>query len=53
MNHAKFTLIEESTVISNVSEDNLRPWLKRPEDFWIIKLETYAPKGLNQELENV
>ena len=23
------------------------------EDFWIIKLETLAPKGLNQELNNV
>ena len=52
MNHAKFTLIEELTEISNVSEDNLRPRLKRREDFWIIKLETHAPKGLNQELNN-
>ena len=27
--------------------------LKRREDVWIQKLETLAPKGLNQELDNV
>ena len=46
MKHAKFTLIEQLTEISNVSKE-LR--LKQREDFWIIKLETLAPKGLNQE----
>ena len=53
MKHAKFTLIEQLTEISNVSKDTLRLRLKRREDFWIIKLETPAPKGLNQELNNV
>ena len=53
MKHAKFTLIEQLTEISNVSKDTLRLRLKRREDFWIIKLETLAPKGLNQELNNV
>ena len=53
MKHAKFTLIEQLTEISNVSKGTLRLWLKRREDFWIIKLETLAPKGLNQELNNV
>ena len=53
MKHAKFTLIEQLTEISNVSKDTLRLRLKRREDFWIIKLETNAPKGLNQELNNV
>ena len=38
--------------ISNVSKDILRLRLKQGEDFWIIKLETLAPKGLNQELNN-
>ena len=53
MKHAKFTLIEQLTEISNVSKDTLRLRLKRREDIWIIKLETLAPKGLNQELNNV
>ena len=51
--HAKFTLIEQLTEISNVSKDILRLRLKRQEDFWIIELETLAPKGLNQELNNI
>ena len=53
MKHAKFTPIEQLAEISNVSKDTLRLRLKRREDFWIIKLETLAPKGLNQELNNV
>ena len=53
MKHAKFTLIGQLTKISNVSKDTLRLRLKLREDFWIIKLETIAPKGLNQELNNV
>ena len=53
MKYAKFTIIEQLTEISNVSKDTLRLRLKRREDFWIIKLETLAPKGLNQELNNV
>ena len=53
MKHAKFTQIEQLTEISNVSKDTPRLRLKRREDFSIIKLETLAPKGLNQELNNV
>ena len=53
MKHAKFTLLEQSTEISNVSKDTVRLRLKEREDFWIIKLETLTPKGLNQELNNV
>ena len=53
MKHAKFTLIEKLTEISNLSKDTLRLWLRPREDFWIIKLETLPPKGLNQELNNV
>ena len=44
MKHAKFILIETLTEISNVSKDTLRLQLKRREDFWIINLETLAPK---------
>ena len=50
MEHAKFTLIEQLTKISNVSKDTLRLRRKRREDFWIINLETLASKELNQEL---
>ena len=53
MKHAKFTLIEQLTEIWNVRKDTIRIRLKRLEDFWIIKLETLAPKGLKQELNNV
>ena len=52
MRHAKFTLIAQLTKISNESKDTLRLRLKRREDFWIIKLESLAPKGQNQELNN-
>ena len=53
MKHVKFTLIEQLTEISNVSEDTLRLRPKRQKDFWIIKLKTLAPKGLNQEPNDV
>ena len=53
MKLAKFTLIERLTEISNVNKGTLRLRLKRREDFWIIKLEKLAPKGLNQELNNI
>ena len=53
MKHMKFTLIEQLTEISNVSKETLRLRLKGREYFWIIKLETLAPKGPNQELNNV
>ena len=53
MKHAKFTLLEQLTEISNVSKDTLKLRLKWRDDFWIIKLETPVPKGLNHELNNV
>ena len=53
MKHAKFTLIEQLTEMSNISKDTLRLRLKRREDFWIIKFKTLTPNGLNQELSNV
>ena len=36
-------------IILIISKDIIRLSLKRQEHFWIIKLETCAPKGLNQE----
>ena len=53
MKHAKLTLIEQLTEMSNVSKDTLWLRLKRREDFWVIKIKTLAPKGLNQQLNNV
>ena len=51
--HAKFTLIEQLSNIHTTDKDTLKFQLKRREDFWIQKLETLTPKGLNQELNNV
>ena len=51
--HAKFTLIEQLAEVGNVSKASLRLRLKRSEDFWILKVDTFSPKGLNQELDNV
>ena len=55
MKHPKFTLTEQLREASIVSKDALRLQLKRlkqQKDFWINKLETLIPKGLNQELNN-
>ena len=51
--HAKFTLIEQLSNIHTTDKDTLKFRLKCREDFWIQKLETLTPKGLNQELNNV
>ena len=51
--NARFILIEQLNNIENKSKESLRLILKRREDFWIKKLETLKPKGLNQELNNV
>ena len=51
--HAKFTLIEQLSNIRTTEKDTLKFRLKRWEDFWIQKLKTLTPKGLNQELNNV
>ena len=51
--HAKFTLIEQLCNIHTTDKDTLKFRLKRRGDFWIQKVETLTPKGLNQELNNV
>ena len=51
--HAKFTLIEQLSNIHTTDKETLKFRLKRCEDFWIQKLETLTPKGLNQELNHV
>ena len=51
--HAKFILIEQLNNIYTTDKETLKFRLKYREDFWIQKLETLTPKGLNQELNNV
>ena len=46
---AKFTLIEQLKIENH---PNITETLKNREDFWIIKLQTLSPKGLNHELNN-
>ena len=48
--HAKFTLFNNTI---NTDIDTIKIRLKRREDFWILKLGTRTPKGLNQELNNI
>ena len=48
--NAKFTLIEKLTNTNKVATETLRERLKHRENFWIIKLRTLTPNGLNQEL---
>ena len=50
--HAKFTLIEKITK-KFASTAQLRLLLKKGENFWILKLKTLYPDGLNQELNDV
>ena len=51
--HAKFTLMEQLSNIHTTDKETLKFRLKSREDFWIQKLETITPNGLNQELNNV
>ena len=51
--HAKFTLTEQINNTINTDIDTIKTRLKRREDFWILKLDTLTPEGLNQGLNNV
>ena len=48
--NAKFTLIVKLTNTNKVATETLKERLKNRENFWIIKLRTLTPNGLNQEL---
>ena len=50
--HVKFILIEQLSNIQTTDKETLKFRLKPREDFWIQKLETLTPKGLNQKLNN-
>ena len=49
-NHGKFIIIEQLRNIRITSTETLKETLKKQENFWIMKLETLAPRGLNQDL---
>ena len=49
---AKFTLMQQITK-SFTTTEQLRLLLKKRENFWILKLKTFYPDGLNQELNDI
>ena len=46
----KLTIIEQLRKITSSSTEALKERLKQRENFWIKKLKTLTPEGLNQEL---
>ena len=48
--HAEFTLIEQ--IKKQTTTEETRTLLKRRENFWVLKLKTLYPDGLNQESDN-
>ena len=46
----KFKLIEQ--IKKQTTTEEKRTLLKRRENFWVLKLKTLYPDGLNQELKN-
>ena len=47
--HGKFTIIEQLRSISSLSTEFLKEKIKQREHFWIKKLKTHVPYGLNQK----
>ena len=48
--HGKFIIIEQLRNINTTPTETLKLRLKERENFWIKKLKTLTPQGLNQEL---
>ena len=48
--HGKFIILEQLQTISSTPTETLKLRLKERENFWIKKLKTLTPYGLNQEL---
>ena len=48
--HAKFVIIKQLQEIEKTSNKILKERLKTRETFWIKKLKTLTPSGLNQDL---
>ena len=51
--HKNFTLVEQINNTINTDTHTTKIRLKRRKYFWILKLDTTTPKGLNQKLNNV
>ena len=49
--NAEFTLIEQ--IREQTTAEETRTRLKRRRHFWVLKLKTLYPDGLNQELNNI
>ena len=49
-NHGKIIIIEQLRNIRKTSTETLKERLKQRGNFWIMKLETLVPLGLNQDL---
>ena len=49
---SKFALIEQIMKTFTTTKQ-LRVLLKKPENFWILKLKTLYPDGLNQEFNRI
>ena len=49
--NAEFTLIEQ--IREQTAAEETRTRLKRRRHFWVLKLKTLYPDGLNQELNNI
>ena len=49
-NHGKIITIEQLRNIGTTSTETLKERLNQRENFWIMKLETLAALGLNQDL---
>ena len=48
-NHGKIIIIEQLRNIRTTSTEKLKERLKQRENFWLMKLETLEPLGLNQD----
>ena len=48
--HAEFPLIEQ--IKKQTTTKETRTLLERRENFWVLKLKTLYPDGLNQESDN-
>ena len=49
--YGKFMLIEQLNNIKNTSREVIKPRLKDRQNYWIKRLKTLTPFGLNQELD--
>ena len=51
--HTEFTLTDFLQMKKQTTTEETRTILKRGGNFWVLKLKTLYPDGLNQELNNI